>query len=68
MIVICAWCGDSLGERAPLDDPRATHSICPECFKRELATIPLSEPLSEPTPRATADSPETSDPPVATYR
>jgi hypothetical protein len=38
-----------MGERDPLDDPRVTHSICPECFKRQLALCPMPEP-PEPAP------------------
>lgn len=28
---VCAWCGDYLGEKEPLDNPDVTHSICEKC-------------------------------------
>jgi len=37
MHAVCAWCPQNgrpaadLGERAPLDDQRITHGICPAC-------------------------------------
>ena len=37
MQVICAWCDTVLGEVEPLDDPSATHDICPECEEQLLA-------------------------------
>jgi hypothetical protein len=34
--IICSWCGRNLGEKPPLDDPSATHTICKECLKRVI--------------------------------
>ena len=33
MIIQCAWCGEEMGEKEPLDDPRITHGICEGCLK-----------------------------------
>lgn len=38
MKVICAWCRRKLGEKAPLENPGETHTICAACreeFNRE---------------------------------
>lgn len=34
MKIICSWCKNSLGEKEPLDNPAATHTICPECREK----------------------------------
>jgi hypothetical protein len=34
MLVACAWCAKSLGEKPPLEDTRTSHGICPECLAR----------------------------------
>ena len=34
MIVKCAWCGKTIGEKEPLEDKSVTHGICPECVKK----------------------------------
>lgn len=31
MIRICAWCNTILGEKAPFEDKRPTHTICVRC-------------------------------------
>jgi hypothetical protein len=40
MIVICAWCKASLGEKEPLADKHTTHSICGTCRTKLLARVP----------------------------
>ena len=30
----CAWCGKTLGYKAPLENPGTTHGICAHCGKR----------------------------------
>jgi hypothetical protein len=37
MRVVCAWCDTVLDEIEPLDNPSATHGICPECEEKVLA-------------------------------
>lgn len=32
----CAWCGEYLGQSAPLDDKGITHSICLSCSEKLL--------------------------------
>lgn len=34
MRIVCAWCGEQLGEKEPLLDDRATHTICDPCRAR----------------------------------
>lgn len=34
MLVVCAWCGKSLGKKEPLDDPRTSHGMCEDCVKK----------------------------------
>jgi hypothetical protein len=34
MKIICLECNRELGEKAPFDDPRATHTVCPECVEK----------------------------------
>ena len=39
MLIQCAWCGEEMGEKEPLDDERITHGICEECqriFRNEI--------------------------------
>ena len=31
MVVVCAWCAKSLGEKAPFEDRRVSHGVCPDC-------------------------------------
>ena len=31
MFIRCSWCGQSLGEKAPLGDNSVSHGQCPEC-------------------------------------
>lgn len=35
MLVICAWCGEPMGVKEPMEDKSTTHGICAECAKRE---------------------------------
>ncbi len=37
MIIICAWCGEYLGENGAKNEEVVTHGICPECRSRTLA-------------------------------
>jgi hypothetical protein len=39
MIRICSWCKKVIGEKEPLDDKSITHSICPECIKKEVPEV-----------------------------
>jgi hypothetical protein len=59
MKIICAWCGEDLGEKDPLDDKRISHGICPECktdllgevekrLLREARDAALEEPMIHP--------------------
>ena len=34
ILVVCAWCKKSMGEKPPLEDKRTSHGICPECAKK----------------------------------
>lgn len=45
MIVICAWCGDFLREKEPLEDRTVSHGICPGCS--EKATAGCDTPVDE---------------------
>lgn len=36
MVIICAWCKKTLGEKEPFDNPSTTHGICTECYKKVL--------------------------------
>jgi hypothetical protein len=45
MVVLCAWCcrnGEPgyLGEREPLDNPAATHGVCPSHKNQLLESLP----------------------------
>ena len=40
MKIRCAWCEEMMGEKEPLDDPRITDTMCPECYQRELEKVP----------------------------
>ncbi len=35
MKIVCAWCGKEMGEKPPLNNKETTHSICPECYKKQ---------------------------------
>lgn len=35
MIVICAWCRETLGEKQPLEDKSVSHGICKACEQVE---------------------------------
>jgi DNA-directed RNA polymerase subunit RPC12/RpoP len=36
MKIICLECNRELGEKAPFDDHRSTHTICPQCIEKRL--------------------------------
>ncbi len=36
MKIICLECQREIGEKFPFDDPRSTHTICPECIEKRL--------------------------------
>jgi DNA-directed RNA polymerase subunit RPC12/RpoP len=36
MKIICLECHREIGEKFPFDDPRETHTICPECIEKRL--------------------------------
>jgi hypothetical protein len=44
MTRMCAWCGNKLGQAAPLDDASVTHGICLTCSLRLLKTAGLQNP------------------------
>lgn len=31
MLLVCAWCGQTIGEKAPVSDSTISHGICPSC-------------------------------------
>lgn len=39
MIIVCAWCGNTLGEKPPLKDTSVTHTICEKCFKQAVREV-----------------------------
>ncbi len=41
MKIRCAWHGEIVGEKEPLEDDRITDGICPSCAAKVLAQIPL---------------------------
>lgn len=45
MLVVCAWCQRTLGEKPPLEDKSVTHTICPDCLKKYFGKTPLKENL-----------------------
>lgn len=36
MTTICAWCGEFQQEKAPMNDKRVSHTICPKCKEKVL--------------------------------
>jgi hypothetical protein len=36
MKIICLECYREIGEKFPFDDPRSTHTFCPECIEKRL--------------------------------
>jgi len=36
MSIRCAWCDLSLGSKAPFEDTRGSHGICPHCAAEML--------------------------------
>jgi hypothetical protein len=47
MTVVCAWCGTFQCRIEPLDDPRVSHGICLECYKRAFPSLPIPDPPPE---------------------
>lgn len=43
MVIICAWCGASIGTKAPLDDVHVSHGMCASCFKNHAPQNPYDE-------------------------
>jgi hypothetical protein len=39
MRIVCAWCDADMGTKAPYDDTRTTHDICPRCYRGMIAEI-----------------------------
>ena len=39
MIIKCAYCGESMGEKPPYRDKEITHGMCSGCLKKELAKV-----------------------------
>jgi hypothetical protein len=36
MKIICQECHREIGEKFPFDDPRVTHTICPQCMEKRI--------------------------------
>lgn len=47
MILMCAWCGEVLGEKEPLDDKSLTHGICKPCADALKAEYGMSDVLDD---------------------
>jgi len=45
---VCAWCGSSMGQVPPYEDPQVTHGICSRCAERVQAGQDRS--LPDPVP------------------
>jgi hypothetical protein len=43
----CAWCGQSGGEREPVEDRRISHGICPPCAAQLRTDLRLRRDLAE---------------------
>jgi hypothetical protein len=39
MIIVCAWCKRTYGEKEPLDDKSTTHGMCEECHNGIVAQL-----------------------------
>jgi hypothetical protein len=39
MTRVCAWCHTWMGEKAPLEDRRITHGICPRCNAVQITSL-----------------------------
>ena len=37
MVRKCAWCGEVMGEKKPMNDKSETHGMCPPCFEKQVA-------------------------------
>jgi len=37
--IVCAWCGKDMGEKPPYEDESITHTICPDCLKKQFPDI-----------------------------
>lgn len=42
MFVVCAGCGQELGEKEPFEDTRISHGCCPECKEELLEEINIT--------------------------
>ena len=42
MLIVCAWCQKSLGEKPPYKDI-STHGICPECKEKHFPEKKMTE-------------------------
>ena len=40
MIIQCAWCKKVIGEKAPLNDPMVSHTICRDCSIKHFGIDP----------------------------
>ena len=46
MKVICSYCQELIGEKAPLNDNRVSHGICKSCYEynsKQIAGISVNE-------------------------
>jgi hypothetical protein len=50
MKIQCSWCARPLGEKAPLDDPRTSHTICPACTREMLLETIIDAAAAHPVP------------------
>ena len=39
MKIVCSWCGEYIGLKEPLENKSITHSICKECFVKEMEVV-----------------------------
>jgi len=50
MILICAWCKETLGEKDPFNNKSVTHEICPTCAKEMKKKYTIIEILELKNP------------------
>lgn len=43
MRIVCAWCGNDMGEKPPYEDKSVTHGICQECVKKYFSKSPMTQ-------------------------
>jgi hypothetical protein len=51
----CAWCGEDMGRKEPLDDPGRTDGICPACAEQMLQATARSALRLRPNPASWED-------------